>query len=102
MTSVEKELEALKADFAGLQVRLRRIEKKLNNHRPKMPPWAPLYLEALQETGVVERAIEIVGCPSSKTTYYKHKEDCPEFDEAWEQALENHRLSVAESLEDAT
>ncbi len=90
MSEVEKKLDAI-------QEELQRIQE---NHEPsEVPAWAPLFVEALGKVGVVQRAVEMVGCPSSKTTYYKYKDSCPTFAEQWSEALETYRLSVARNPE---
>ena len=61
----------------------------------RSPAWAALFFEALATTGVVEQAIEMVGRPSSKRTYYRYKNKSRTFAREWEQALERYRRSVA-------
>ncbi len=66
--------------------------------RLQEPAWAPLFYEALEETGVVELAIKMVGRPSSKRTYYRYRKYCRAFARTWQRALENHRRSVAKDV----
>ncbi len=63
--------------------------------RERLPAWAPLFFEALARTGVVERAIAMVGRPSSKRTYYRYKKISRAFEREWNLALERYRRSVA-------
>ncbi len=80
-----------------LYSRIEALERRLGARKREEPQnldwqfdWMPTFLEVLEKTGVVSKAIRAVKGKANRGTVYKYNRRCPRFRERWVEALAAH------------